>query len=146
MQSESVEHSPETAAARRRRRGRRLRLDGLRPIAARNAGDGGDAAAVAPLLPRSCHGVAGSQHPTLPTLQLTVHRGQHVEVVKPARGATQNVLWRTQHWAEEERWRRVEGAYKLQVRAWITVEGAYKPQVRAWRTVEGAYKAKVRVR
>ena len=49
------------------------------------------------LTPRFCHGLAGSQQPTLPAVQPTVHRAQHVDVWNGGRGATHLVDCLTQH-------------------------------------------------
>ena len=44
-----------------------------------------------------CHGFAGSQQPTEPTVQPTVHRGQHVDVMNGGRTATQSSTIVMQH-------------------------------------------------
>ena len=49
------------------------------------------------LTPIFCHGRAGSQQPTLPAVQPTVHRAQHVDVANGGRGATHLVDCLTQH-------------------------------------------------
>ena len=45
----------------------------------------------------TCHGRAGSQQPTEPTVHPIVQRGQHVDVVKPPRGSTHWVVRLMQH-------------------------------------------------